>query len=211
MRVLALLPQCSCCCRLADRSALGPSATLVLTNPTWERVNVEAVVTKSPDCDERRGLSLDARIRDDQRAHPAARGAACREHLLAARPQPEQSGRRRLVGMEPGDLVSRPDHGNRSITDCFAGFRWTTGGVRGVTARQLPATAPCRSSRSRRYRAGAISRRRTTRSKSRDARSDQGADPGSAGRQRATTRNQAKYANPFPTMPRNSAASHCFA
>jgi hypothetical protein len=31
----------------------GPSATLVLNNPTWERVNVEAVVTKSPDCDKR--------------------------------------------------------------------------------------------------------------------------------------------------------------
>jgi hypothetical protein len=31
----------------------GPSSTLVLSNPTWERVNVEAVVTTSPDCDKR--------------------------------------------------------------------------------------------------------------------------------------------------------------
>lgn len=31
----------------------GPSATLVLNNPTWDRVNVEAVVTKSPNCDNR--------------------------------------------------------------------------------------------------------------------------------------------------------------
>ena len=31
----------------------GPSATLVLNNPTWDRVNVQAVVTKSPNCDNR--------------------------------------------------------------------------------------------------------------------------------------------------------------
>ena len=31
----------------------GQSATLILSNPTWERVNVEAVVTKSPDCENR--------------------------------------------------------------------------------------------------------------------------------------------------------------
>jgi hypothetical protein len=31
----------------------GPSATLILNNPTWDRVNVEAVVTKSPNCDNR--------------------------------------------------------------------------------------------------------------------------------------------------------------
>jgi hypothetical protein len=31
----------------------GPSATLLLNNPTWDRVNVEAVVTKSPNCDNR--------------------------------------------------------------------------------------------------------------------------------------------------------------
>jgi hypothetical protein len=29
----------------------GTSATLVLNNPTWDRVNVEAVITKSPNCD----------------------------------------------------------------------------------------------------------------------------------------------------------------
>jgi hypothetical protein len=31
----------------------GSSATLILSNPTWDRVNVEAVVTKSPDCENR--------------------------------------------------------------------------------------------------------------------------------------------------------------
>ena len=29
------------------------SATLILNNPTWDRVNVEAVITASPDCDNR--------------------------------------------------------------------------------------------------------------------------------------------------------------
>ncbi len=31
----------------------GKSATLILNNPTWDRVNVEAVITKSPNCDNR--------------------------------------------------------------------------------------------------------------------------------------------------------------
>jgi hypothetical protein len=31
----------------------GPSATLILNDPTWDRVHVEVVVTKSPDCDNR--------------------------------------------------------------------------------------------------------------------------------------------------------------
>ena len=31
----------------------GQSATLILNNPTWDRVNVEAVITKSPNCDNR--------------------------------------------------------------------------------------------------------------------------------------------------------------
>src|SRR6201987_3039206 len=30
-----------------------PSATLILNDPTWDRGHVEAVVTKSPDCDNR--------------------------------------------------------------------------------------------------------------------------------------------------------------
>ena len=34
-------------------SGSGQSATLVLDNPTWDRVNVEAVITKSSDCGER--------------------------------------------------------------------------------------------------------------------------------------------------------------
>jgi len=31
------------------------SATLILNNPTWDRVNVEAVITKSTNCDNREG------------------------------------------------------------------------------------------------------------------------------------------------------------
>jgi hypothetical protein len=34
-------------------SGSDQSATLVLDNPTWDRVNVEAVITKSSDCNER--------------------------------------------------------------------------------------------------------------------------------------------------------------
>ena len=34
-------------------SGSSQSATLTLTNPTWDRVNVEAVVTTSADCDNR--------------------------------------------------------------------------------------------------------------------------------------------------------------
>lgn len=45
-------------CALLLLSACGSasskqSATLVLNNPTWDRVNVQAVVTKSPDCENR--------------------------------------------------------------------------------------------------------------------------------------------------------------
>jgi hypothetical protein len=43
-----LLPLSAC-----GSTGSGSSATLILNNPTWERVNVEAVVTKSPDCDKR--------------------------------------------------------------------------------------------------------------------------------------------------------------
>ena len=43
-----LLPLSAC-----GSTGSGPSATLILNNPTWDRVNVEAVVTKSPDCDKR--------------------------------------------------------------------------------------------------------------------------------------------------------------
>jgi hypothetical protein len=34
-------------------SGSSQSATLILDDPTWERVNVEAVITKSSDCDDR--------------------------------------------------------------------------------------------------------------------------------------------------------------
>jgi hypothetical protein len=37
----------------ACSSGSDHSATLVLDNPTWDRVNVEAVITKSEDCNER--------------------------------------------------------------------------------------------------------------------------------------------------------------
>jgi len=42
---LVLLGACS--------SGSSQSATLTLDNPTWERVNVEAVITNSADCDNR--------------------------------------------------------------------------------------------------------------------------------------------------------------
>jgi hypothetical protein len=46
------------CAALFTLSACGSfgsetSATLVLNDPTWDRVNVEVVVTKSPNCDNR--------------------------------------------------------------------------------------------------------------------------------------------------------------
>ncbi len=34
-------------------SGSDKSATLILSNPTWERVNVEAVITRSSNCNER--------------------------------------------------------------------------------------------------------------------------------------------------------------
>ncbi|MBV8121939.1 MAG: hypothetical protein JO081_18605 [Alphaproteobacteria bacterium] len=34
-------------------SGSDQSATLILANPTWDRVNVQAVITKSEDCNER--------------------------------------------------------------------------------------------------------------------------------------------------------------
>lgn len=44
LSLLILLAACS-------SSGAGKSATLILKNPDWERVQVEAVVTKSSDCD----------------------------------------------------------------------------------------------------------------------------------------------------------------
>ena len=43
--VLLLLSACS--------SGSSQTATLILDNPTWDRVNVEAVITNSADCDNR--------------------------------------------------------------------------------------------------------------------------------------------------------------
>ena len=37
----------------ACSSSSSQSATLILNNPTWDRVNVEAVITNSADCDNR--------------------------------------------------------------------------------------------------------------------------------------------------------------
>jgi hypothetical protein len=47
--LLALLVPLSACGSVGS----GRSATLTLNNPTWDRVNVEVVITKSPDCDKR--------------------------------------------------------------------------------------------------------------------------------------------------------------
>jgi hypothetical protein len=43
-----LLPLAAC-----GSVGAGQSATLILNNPTWDRVNVEAVITTSPNCDNR--------------------------------------------------------------------------------------------------------------------------------------------------------------
>ena len=51
MRYLAWL--CTLLALSACAVSSGPSATLILNNPTWDRVNVEAVITKSPDCENR--------------------------------------------------------------------------------------------------------------------------------------------------------------
>lgn len=48
LTLIAALLVCSSC-----SSGSSHSATLVLDDPTWERVNVEAVITRSSDCDER--------------------------------------------------------------------------------------------------------------------------------------------------------------
>jgi hypothetical protein len=40
-------------CFTGCSSGSDQSATLTLDNPTWDRVNVEAVITKSSDCNER--------------------------------------------------------------------------------------------------------------------------------------------------------------
>jgi hypothetical protein len=45
---LLLLPLAAC-----GSVGSGQSATLVLNDPTWDRVNVEAVITTSLDCDNR--------------------------------------------------------------------------------------------------------------------------------------------------------------
>jgi hypothetical protein len=43
-----LLPLAAC-----GSVGAGQTATLILNNPTWDRVNVEAVITTSPNCDNR--------------------------------------------------------------------------------------------------------------------------------------------------------------
>ena len=57
----------------------GPSATLLLRNPTWERVNVEAAVTKSPDCDKREAYV--------QGLSPGMQQRLCLAHTLVHDPQ----------------------------------------------------------------------------------------------------------------------------
>jgi hypothetical protein len=51
MRYLALLS--ALLCLSACSSGSSQSATLTLNDPTWDRVNVQAVITKSSDCDDR--------------------------------------------------------------------------------------------------------------------------------------------------------------
>jgi len=47
-RVILSLPLAAC-----SAGGGGQSATLILNNPTWDRVNVEAVITTSPNCENR--------------------------------------------------------------------------------------------------------------------------------------------------------------
>src|SRR5271157_3986892 len=51
MRYLALIATLLMVCGCSSGSS--KSATLTLDDPTWDRVNVQAVITKSSDCDER--------------------------------------------------------------------------------------------------------------------------------------------------------------
>ncbi len=51
MRFLAWLP--ALLSLSACSSGSSQSATLILNDPTWDRVNVEAVITKSTNCDNR--------------------------------------------------------------------------------------------------------------------------------------------------------------
>jgi hypothetical protein len=51
MRHPAVLAVLVALCGCSSRS--DHSATLILDNPTWDRVNVEAIITKSEDCNDR--------------------------------------------------------------------------------------------------------------------------------------------------------------
>ncbi len=62
----------------------GPSATLILNNPTWDRVNVEAVITKSPNCDNREAYVSTQEFVMTKEPHAENRSSTRREHLLAA-------------------------------------------------------------------------------------------------------------------------------
>ena len=46
---LSVLLSLTACGSVSSKS----SATLILDNPTWDRVNVQTVITKSPDCENR--------------------------------------------------------------------------------------------------------------------------------------------------------------
>jgi hypothetical protein len=63
----------------------------------------------------RQGLCRDQKICHDQGPHPENRSTERREHLLAARSQPEQSYSGCVVGMEPSSPRARPDGRNRSL------------------------------------------------------------------------------------------------
>ena len=93
------------------------SATLVLDNPTWDRVNVEAVITKSEDCNERANgyvATKDFAMAKGQThkvVAPNAETICWRHDRDPTNPVP-----RRLVGMEPRHPVPRSDHRDRPIS-----------------------------------------------------------------------------------------------
>jgi len=52
-------------------------------HPTWDRVNVEAVITKSPNCDNRDAYISTQQFVMAKKPHPEDRGSQRRKHLLA--------------------------------------------------------------------------------------------------------------------------------
>lgn len=115
MRYLAWLPALLVLLSACGSVGSGPSATLILNNPTWERVNVEAVVTKSPDCDKREAyLSTQQFVMTKGRTQrieaPNAENICWRHDR-----NPNNPVAGVWSGMEPGHLVPRTVDGNRTV------------------------------------------------------------------------------------------------